>query len=177
MGVTARPATADDANAIARAHLRAWQHAYRGVIPAAHLDALDVDERTAHWHQNLTEAVLPNGTPSPENFVAEIADQVVVGFACVGVWRNDSENTELGELWAMYVDPDHWGTGAGHALMEATFDHFANQQVRTGYLWVLEANPRARRFYERQGWQADDVTDEDHIGGAHIVERRYSISL
>ena len=108
--------------------------------------------------------------------MAEVADQVA-GFACVGVWRNDSENTELGELWAMYVDPDHWGTGAGHTLMKATFDHFANQQVRTGYLWVLEANPRARRFYERQGWQADDVTDEDHIGGAHIVERRYSISL
>ena len=176
MDVKVRQATADDARAIAEAHVRAWQVAYRGMIPATHLDELDVDERTAQWRQNLTDSAPPNGTPSPTNLVAEVGGHVV-GFACVGVWRHERDNDELGELWAMYVHPDHWGTGAGYALMGATFDLFRSGSIQTAYLWVLEENELARRFYERQGWGCNDITQQDPIGDTEVTERRYSILL
>ena len=42
-------------------------------------------------------------------------------------------------------------------------------------LWVFEDNPRARRFYEREGWVADDRRTEV-IRGVETVEVRYRLS-
>jgi GNAT superfamily N-acetyltransferase len=51
------------------------------------------------------------------------------------------------ELHALYVLPAHWGRGIGNSLLAA-----AGSVSR---LWVIEANVRARRFYERHGWRSD----------------------
>lgn len=176
MGVTTRPATLDDAPGIAAAHMRGWQVAYQGIVPDDFLDAIVLSERTERWQTNLEETELPDGTPSPSNYVAEVGGEVV-GFACVGVFRKQADNARAGELWAMYVHPDHWGTGAGYALMQATMDQFTRDAIETAYLWVLEDNAQARRFYERQGWSADDETVTEAIGGVDIIERRYSLLL
>lgn len=176
MAVSTRPATPDDAEGIASAHMRGWQVAYKGIVPDEFLDAMVLADRIERWRGNLEATELPNGLPAPTDYVAEV-DGHVVGFANVGVFRNEADNAHAGELWAMYVHPDHWGTGAGYALMQATMDQFERDSIRTGYLWVLEDNDRARRFYERQGWSADDETVTESIGGVDIIERRYSISL
>ena len=44
-------------------------------------------------------------------------------------------------------------------------------------LWVLEDNPRARRFYEREGWDLDGARKEDEFLGVRVAEVRYSIRL
>jgi hypothetical protein len=31
-------------------------------------------------------------------------------------------------------------------------------------LWVLDDNPRARRFYEREGWHPDGSAESDYLG-------------
>jgi GNAT superfamily N-acetyltransferase len=158
------------------AHVRAWQVAYEGIVPADFLGALDVVSRAEQWRQNLTETALGDGTPAPSNLVAEVSGQVV-GFACIGRWRDAPADATLGELWAMYVHPEHWGAGTGFVLMQATLEHFRKNQFSTGFLWVLEDNARARRFYERQGWQANEMTKHDTIGDARITERRYSVHV
>lgn len=176
MAPRTRPATFDDAAGIAAAHMRGWQVAYRGMVPDEFLDALVLEQRIELWQGLLQLDALPDGTPSPTDYVAEV-DGHVVGFANVGVFRKEAGNALAGELWAMYVHPDHWGTGAGYALMKTTIDHFVRHRVQTSYLWVLDDNERARRFYERQGWSADDVTQTESLGGADLVERRYSLDL
>ena len=176
MEVTTRLATVDDAEAIALAHTRAWQRAYRGIVNADFLDNINLDERVERWRENLLKVRVPEGVPDPTDYVAEV-DGNVVGFANVGVWRQAPDDATLAELWAMYVHPDHWGTGAGHALMGATIEQFHRVGAHTAFLWVLEDNARARRFYERQGWQVDPVTQEEQIAGDIIIERRYSITL
>lgn len=40
-------------------------------------------------------------------------------------------------------------------------------------LWVLEANARARRFYERKGWAVDGAAREEEVGGRRVTEVRY----
>lgn len=174
--ITTRPATGDDAAAIAYVHVRSWQVAYDGIIPAGFLAALDPDARAEQWRRNLTESASADGIRAPTNMVAVI-DGEVAGFACVGRWRESVDNATHGELWAMYVHPDRWGTGAGHALMNDTIALFLENGVETAHLWVLEENDRARRFYERQGWEVDDVTRADTIGGIEVTERRYSMVL
>jgi ribosomal protein S18 acetylase RimI-like enzyme len=57
----------------------------------------------------------------------------------------------------------------------------AKDLLRASYsdatLYVLEDNPRARRFYEREGWALDGVTKADEFLGMPVPEVRYRISF
>jgi RimJ/RimL family protein N-acetyltransferase len=44
-------------------------------------------------------------------------------------------------------------------------------------LWVLEDNPRARRFYEREGWTWDGGRREEEFLGVPVSEVSYRIAL
>jgi RimJ/RimL family protein N-acetyltransferase len=48
---------------------------------------------------------------------------------------------------------------------------------RDATLWVLEDNPRARRFYEREGWSPDGEAKSDAFLGVRVNEVRYRIHL
>ena len=85
-------------------HIHAWQVAYRGIVPDAHLDGLDVATRAARYD---FDAAVPG---APETWIA--LDGVdVVGFVSVGPTR-DEDLSGLGEVRAVYVDPDRWRSGA-----------------------------------------------------------------
>ena len=82
---------------------------------------------------------------------------------------------DTGELYAIYVRPNSWSTGAGLALMDAGVDWLAERWPEA-VLWVAEENPRARRFYERYGWIAGTTRVEEVVPGAHISEVLYRLS-
>ena len=156
-----RPASPDDALAIETIRVHGWRSAYRHVFPAAELDALPVDAE--RWRSRLH--VPP---PGWSTVVCEVEGRVV-GFASTGPSRDEDE---IGELYAIYVDPKDWSTGAGRALMAA-----AEQRLAADYdaalLWVLEDNPRARGFYERAGWAPDGVRKAEERFGVRAAEVRY----
>jgi GNAT superfamily N-acetyltransferase len=81
------------------------------------------------------------------------------------------------ELRAIYVLPETWGSGAGPALMRAALEHLRGCGCTEGTLWVLEDNPRARRFYEREGWELDGGRKEDEFLGVRVAEVSYRIRL
>ena len=76
---TIRPATLDDAEAIAHVHVKAWRTAYRGIMPADFLDGLAEEGRREKWVTILTK-----DAPKEFNIVAE-HDGKVVGFASGGL--------------------------------------------------------------------------------------------
>lgn len=156
-----RTATPGDALAIETIRVRAWRAAYRHVLPPHELDAMPVDE--SRWRGRLLQP--PAGW---ETFVAEHGGRVV-GFACVGPSRDE---LELGELYAIYVDPDAWSTGAGRELMLRSEDAL-QAGYREATLWVLEDNPRARRFYELAGWEPDGARKVEERWGVPAPEVRY----
>ena len=61
--------------------------------------------------------------------------------------------------------------------MAAAKDWFAREGYPTAMLWVLADNPRARRFYEREGWALDGVTKTGKFLGVPVAEVRYRISF
>lgn len=161
-----RAATPDDAVAIAGVHVRGWQRVYRGVVPDTYLDALDPARRAAMW----TDVIAGR----PDDVAVCERGSRVVGFAAVGVSRDDDASPETGELMAIYVDPRSWRCGVGTALM-AWIDASARaQRWRTLTLWVLEENPGARAFYERVGFARDGRTKTVAFGGHEVVEVRYA---
>jgi GNAT superfamily N-acetyltransferase len=98
----------------------------------------------------------------------------VVGFASLGPDRDDSE---IGELYAIYVLPPRWGGGAGRALMAEAVDRLRSNAFREARLWVLADNPRARAFYERSGWSLAGEAREETMLDTTVHEVQYRIDL
>ena len=163
--MTVRRGQPADAREIAEVHVRTWQAAYRHAFPAEVLDSLSVDDR-----EDLARRLLARW--SEVIWVAE-SEGRIVGFAAVGPSRTEDDS---GELYAIYVLPEAWGTGAASQLMAEAKDWFAEEGYATAMLWVLADNPRARRFYEREGWRAEG-TRLDTIHGVEVEEALYRITL
>ena len=159
-----RRAILQDAAAIAAVNVASWRAAYRGLMPDAYLDGLDVEEKRANWARTLGRETVTR----TRTFVAE-CDSKVIGYATVGP---DGESGS-GLLYMMYVAPEHWRSGAGRVLMDASRGTLTRDGYRMAVLWVLERNERARRFYEADGWTADALTQTDDYGGTRLVALRY----
>jgi GNAT superfamily N-acetyltransferase len=163
--VHVRPARPEDAAAIAAVHVRTWQAAYEHVFGSGRLAALDeqLPARVERWERLLRD---DGGV-----WIAEDGGSIL-GFAGCGPSRDADAD---GELYSIYVLPEAWGSGAGAALMAVARDH-----LRAGYvesiLWVLDDNPRARRFYEREGWTADGERKTDTFLGVEVGEVRYRLA-
>lgn len=157
-----RAAVPEDAEAIAVVHVRAWQAAYAHVFPPEKLTGLDVAARARQWQEGL------------ESGWKVLVTDDLSGFAGVGPSRDvDGE----GELYAIYVAPEHWGTGRGRALMDAALAALREDGFEEATLWVLEDNPRARRFYQAAVWALDGAVKEDEFLDTPVREVRYRISL
>jgi GNAT superfamily N-acetyltransferase len=166
--VDIRIATAADAAAIAAVHVDSWRGAYRGLLPDAVLDGLDVQRRTVGWARLL-------GDPAPRSvvLVAENSAGRVTGFVHLVPTRDDDGGDSTGEITSIYARPSGWGTGTGQALMAAAVDAARAAGFTALTLWVLRDNDRARRFYEMAGWHPDGGTKDDVMAGALVTEVRY----
>ncbi|WDZ87532.1 GNAT family N-acetyltransferase [Micromonospora cathayae] len=151
---TIRREEPDDAEAVARVHVRGWQAGYAGIMPAEVLDRLSV----AAWAQRRRDT----GTADPANpfttLLAEV-DGTVTGFATFGPYRINQSRAELdgtwGEVVGLYVDPAHWGDGTSTDLLAAARAGLTGRGWTSYRVWVLAANGRARRFYARAGLSPD----------------------
>ena len=131
--------TDDEIRGKAYVHWKAWHEAYPGLVSDDYLDKLTLEkcEKMAYsWTDNLIVAK-DNGR--------------VIGF--VGFGDRGDEAPGIGEIFAMYVLSEYYGTGVAQKLMEAGL-----RQLE-GYpkvcLWVLKDNKRAIRFYEKCGFSPD----------------------
>jgi GNAT superfamily N-acetyltransferase len=98
----------------------------------------------------------------------------VTGFASVG---RALEDERIGELYAIYALPEVWGQGAGPALMDAALAHLRESGFESAILWVLDDNPRARAFYEREGWALTEGAREEAFLDTLVREVRYRVEL
>jgi ribosomal protein S18 acetylase RimI-like enzyme len=166
--MTVRSGQRDDAEAIARIHVRAWQLGFAHIFDAGYLASLEatIAERAAYWAQYF------DSPDTRHRMVVSTIGEEVAGFANLGIARlhryYDDDGTATfasnpdagrGELYAIYVDPDRWQRGAGGALMAEALDGLKTKGFADAVLWVFEENERARRFYEAHGWRADGRHD------------------
>ena len=146
-----RRAEPDDARAIAELHVAAWKAAFPGLLPQDYLDDLAPEDRLGEWEQAL------GSSPWPVVLVAEEGG-ALLGFAALSPSRDDDSDPTVGEVQTLYVGPGVWRSGVGRALLERAGEELASAGFTTATLWVLDVNERARRFYERHGWQLDGAS-------------------
>lgn len=167
-----RIATEVDIAGIAEVHVRAWQRAYAGIIPAHHLDSLDVTTRAAQLARRFGANAVPGSVPT---LIATGTDGEVLGFVNAGPYREDdvpAAGPGWGEIYAIYVHPEHARRGLGQQLITAALATL--DQDRPVALWVFADNAPARRFYTRMGFAVDGTQDTFEIAGTSIREVRFT---
>ncbi|MGE0193586.1 MAG: N-acetyltransferase family protein [Planctomycetota bacterium] len=155
-----REATPEDARAISEVQVAGWRSAYRGIVPDAMLDELDVEAGAERRRQGM----LRGAARGVVNHVLEL-DGRIVAWAASGPWRGveDHEVPGLFELYAIYVEPSRIGTGLGRRLWLAVLEGLPARGAERLRLWTFVENARARRFYERAGFHEDPtVPREQH---------------
>ncbi len=164
-----RAARPEDAIEVARVHVRAWQSAYRGLLPDGHLDGLLAEERAAGYDFASPDPLAPHT-------IIAVEQGAVRGFATAGPSR-DEDAPGLAELYALYVDPDRWGQRVGHLLHARSLGLMRQREHREAILWVLTGNERAERFYRARGWARDGAQrwEEPYGVRSHVIRYRRTL--
>jgi ribosomal protein S18 acetylase RimI-like enzyme len=154
-GISVRPAVPADAEDIAGVHVRAWQAAYAGLLDDAILAGLSIAQRTVLWRERLP-------AEPPRTYCVALLDGVVVGFCTTLEPSRDSDaQPGTAEILSLNVDPSAWGSGAGQDLIDEALARLGAGGWTAVWLWVLDGNARAIRFYERNGFQLDGAVKVD----------------
>lgn len=154
MGVSIRRAGAEDGEALFLVHRESVLAAYVEIFPPDRY-RFPAEEMRAYWNEAL-------GEPDRVFLVAE-RDGTVVGFAGISP----------GWLRNLFVNPGEWGSGIGATLHDEAVELLRGSNGGV-LLWVLEANDRARAFYERRGWRPDGGRQQaEHP--PHPPELRYRL--
>lgn len=164
-----RRANRADAATIAGIHVRAWQWAYRGLMPDAFLDGLSVEERERSWLERLAS------NDQKTTWLFETQSQMR-GFVTCGP-ATDTMPDGTGQIFALYQEEQWAGTGVGKALLLHATRDLLDRRFSDAILWVLETNDRARRFYEKAGWTPDGARKEHKHPDHTRREVRYRLSL
>ncbi len=88
----------------------------------------------------------------PAGFFLAVRDDRLAGFHWTKV-----DDSGLGEVYVVGVDPAEQGTGLGRALTVAGLTHLRSRGLAQVMLYVDEANPAAIRLYESLGFTRWDV--------------------
>jgi ribosomal protein S18 acetylase RimI-like enzyme len=167
-GVTTRPARSDDAVGIAAVHSASWRATYRGIVPQSYLDDMDPEKTVERWR----DAAMGKH-PGAHLLVAD-AGGTIIGFETYGPAREPAFGYS-GELYAAYFLPEAMGKGLGTEMMKTVVRDLAAQGMHDMIVWVMEANERGRRFYEKilGGAVVEGSRQSFEIAGATIREIAY----
>ena len=166
--MSVRRARPDDADVLGRVHVDAWLATYRGLIDDHYLDALDPAVSADRWHRTLAD--------QNTNCLVAVDDaEEVRGFALFGEALGDPGT---GQLYAINLEPRAWGLGLGRELIAAASGELHAMGFSEAFLWVVDGNARARRFYEIAGWAWDGGEQDDaSFGSKPVRELRYRRAL
>jgi GNAT superfamily N-acetyltransferase len=149
--VSVRLAWAEDADAIGRLQVRAWQEGYAGLMPAEVLGELPADAFAEQWRRSIARP-----REARERVLVGLERATVRGFVATAPATDvDADPATDGEIVELVVDPEHRSTGHGSRLLHAAADTLRADQFGRATLWLNATDDRLRSFLTAQGWAAD----------------------
>lgn len=134
-----RPATIDDVEACLAAQRRSAVVGYAHIFPQEIYPFPD-DIVRSEWVDRFEHGV---------RVTLAIVDNEAVGTISIRPPRLES----------LFVVPEQWGTGLGGLLHDEALVQIRSSGWLAAELDVMVDNARARRFYEKHGWQPNGRTD------------------
>ena len=159
--MTFRDATAADLPAIDRVFRQSFCETFAHLYRAEDLDAFLAKFSPEAWAEEFRD-------PGYRFRVAEV-DAEVIGYVKLGPSALPIETAARAiELRQIYVLEEHHGSGIAAALIDWALAEARGQGFEELYLTVYVDNHRARRFYDRYGFEA--VGSYDFMVGSHADE-------
>ncbi|WP_276299942.1 GNAT family N-acetyltransferase [Halorussus lipolyticus] len=153
--LSVRSAEAGDVADVRRIARESWHAAYDDIVGPESVGSV-VDEwydlnhlrRSVERDDGVFLVAEIGGGSEDADATDDADDPEVVGFA-QGVLGGADDSAELPRI---YVHPDHWGEGAGSAMLERVEDELADRGAERLRLVVLADNEIGNAFYERHGY-------------------------
>jgi GNAT superfamily N-acetyltransferase len=99
-----------------------------------------------------------------------------VAFMPVALARRALAEPGLAHLWLLFVRPSHWGSGLAVDLHERMLEEATVRGFSSIRLFTPAEQARARRFYEREGWELASEPFHDPDFGLALVEYRRGLT-
>jgi len=148
MTISYRTATVRDAEALSALGIATFTDTFGHLYKAGDLAIFLQNHAPDGWARELAD-------PAFAVRVAEL-DGRMVGFAKLGPPHLPFEpRGEAAELRQLYVLEEMKGQGVAHALIEWVIDRARDRRADHLYLSVFTDNHRARRFYEKYGFEPE----------------------
>lgn len=176
VAITVRPASVEDAIAIAALHVRSFLAAYSHLPRTRRAAQAGQAARVAIWADRL------EGREGRATFVAEAGDRLC-GFVHLGPTPDpDDDPGTVGQILSIHVEPDLVERGIGGRLMGRAVAALLERGFGEATLWVVAGNHRARVFYESRGWRSDGGIRREVLGvegeeGDEVTVVRYRRTL
>lgn len=150
----------DDRLEISRIYEESWKYAYKDIIPQSYLDSIPVGQ----WASGLDR--------DGRNTLLMLDGSRIIGTSSYCKSRFP-KFSGMGEIISIYLLPRYIGRGYGKQLLDSAIKNLGNSGYNEVFLWVLEENSHARRFYEKFGFVKSGEFLNDNIGGKDLREIQY----
>ena len=151
---------ADDRMEISHIYEESWKYAYKDSIPQSYLESIPKGQ----W--------VPSLDKEGRHTLLMIEDGIFIG--TVSYCKSRFEQfADYGEIVSIYFLPEYIGKGYGKQLFRIAINELKSMGFGDIFLWVLEQNFNARRFYEKAGFVLSDYYLKDTIGGKELKEVAY----
>ena len=154
--VLVRPAKIADAATLATIFAETWRGAYAGLVPHEQLEGIIRRRDRAWW----ATAIRGGEGPLVALHLGKIA-----GYATYGAARTTGRYH--GEIYELYIAPQHQGMGLGEHLFEACRARLDSRGLSGLVVWALADNTTAQDFYWRRGGRPFKSIKEP-FGGSHL---------
>ena len=156
--MTVRRIKESDREAVCGLYTAAWKAGYKGLLPQEYLDELTPDK---------INCIIDDGSFA-------VFDGERIAAHCHARAASEPEWRGWGEIHTMYTHPDYWRKGYGTAVFKRAEEWLYERGFDEVYLYVLEGNERAERFYKAQGFFPNGGTLCCEIGGVIVTDNRYT---
>lgn len=150
----------DDRLAISKIYEESWKHAYKEIIPQEYLNSIP----EGRWSKNFD-------IPGWKTLVC-IVDGKYIGTSSFCKSRFE-QFPDYGEIISIYFLPEYMRKGYGKKLLEASILELNKLGFDELFLWVLDDNIAAKKFYEHLGFVKTEDYLNDNIGGKDLREVRF----
>lgn len=168
MNISIRRGIEEDSEIISKIYAESWKCAYKGMVPDEYLKDLKDDfwvEKFKNW---ISEGNL--------NVKIIYADDKAAGAIAYGKSRDD-KFSDYAEIWSFYLIPEYYRKGLGTKLMKSVLCEMRDEGYKHCYLWVLETNNNARRFYEKIGFRSNNDKCHSKILNKDLIDIRYVLDM
>lgn len=143
--ISVRNAVPGDERILAQIQTESWKTAFADILSPEELQRCTVMENAVQmYHSVLQQKVCSLAI----EYVSEQPH-------CIAAWgknRCDLEES-VGELICIHGMPKNWAKGYGSVMMKYVLEQLKKEGYKSVILWVFEANIRARKFYEKHGFE------------------------